>query len=344
MNDLNVPEATSTLVEMISASWMSQAVCVAAELRIADLLANGAKDINELASTTQCQAASLNRLMRALASLGLCTECTDGSFGLTASGALLQTGGAPSLRAWAIWWGRYRWSMWGELRECVSNGHSKRQLSGSRAGYSYHDNDPAAAAVFNRAMVELTRLAAVEVLRAYDFSTVGRLVDVGGGHGELLAALLAAHPRMQGTLFDLPPAIAGAAGHLAAFVGRCELIAGSFFEAVPGGADVYMMKSVLHSWDDERSLTILRNCHRAMPKKARLVLVERIMPAQMHGGAGERSVARSDLHMLVGSGGRERTQAEFSALLADAGFGETKFIPAGPDYWVVEAVPEPRCW
>ena len=337
---MNAPAAASTLIEMISASWMSQAVCVAAELCIADQLANGAKGVDDLARVTQSQPASLRRLMRALASLGLCAECDDGSFELTATGALLRTDAVPSLRSWAIWWGRYRWPMWGELRECVCAGHSECQ----RAGSAHVDDDPAAAAVFNQAMVELTRLTAVEVLRVYDFSTVGRLVDVGGGYGELLAMLLAAHPQMQGTLFDLPSAIACAAAHLvrAGVAERCELVAGSFFESVPGGADAYVMKSVLHSWSDERSRTILRNCCQAMPNHARLVLVERIMPARMRGCASERPAARSDLHMLIGSGGRERTQAEFAALLADSGLQATEFIPAGLDHWVIEAVPDPR--
>ncbi len=336
---MNATEASSTLIEMISASWMSQVVCVAAELQIADLLAGGSKSAEDLARDTQCRPEPLRRLMRALASLGVCAEGGDGSFALTETGALLRTDATPSLRAWAIWWGRYRWPMWGELHERIRTGPRERQLTGGRDG-----DDQAAATVFNLAMVGLTRLAAAQVLRVYDFAAVGRLVDVGGGHGELLAVLLAAQPRLQGTLFDLPSAIAGAGAHLASagVAERCELIAGSFFESVPGGGDVYLLKSILHSWSDERSRVILDNCRTAMPTGARLLLVERVMPERMSGVADERSVARSDLHMLVGSGGRERTQTDFRTLLAASRFEATRFIPAGPDFWVIEAVADPR--
>ncbi len=329
----------STLIEMISASWMSQAICAAAELGIADQLTHGARDINDLAQCTRTHPASLRRLMRALASLGLCVECDDTSFELTTIGALLCTETPHSLHAWAIWWGRYRWPLPGELGECVKTGRGPRQRSGLSDGRACRDGDDAAAAVFNQSMVELTRLVASEVLRVRDFSTVHRVVDVGGGFGEMLAALLAANPRLQGTLFDLPTAIAGAAEHLAlaGVAERCELIAGSFFDAVPQGADVYLLKSVLHSWDDEHCRLILRNCWDAMAKDARLMLVERILPARMHGGAGDRTAARSDLHMLLGSGGLERTRAEFVVLLADTGIEAKEFIRAGLDHWVIEA-------
>lgn len=335
----NAPAAASTLIEMIGASWMSQAICTAAELGIADQLNHGAMHIDDLAQSTRTHPGSLRRLMRALASLGLCAERDDNSFELTPTGALLRTDTQHSLHAWAIWWGTYRWPQPGELGECVKTGRGSRQRSGRLGGRAYRDDDTRAATVFNQSMVQLTRLVASEVMRARDFSAVKRVADVGGGFGEMLAILLAAHPRMRGTLFDLPPAIAGAAEHLAmaGVAERCELVAGSFFDSVPHGADLYLLKSVLHSWDDEHCRLILHNCRDAMVKDSRLMLVERIMPARMHGGAGERTAARADLHMLLGSGGLERTQAEFAALLADAGFARMEFIPAGLEHWVIEA-------
>jgi hypothetical protein len=336
---LNPPAEASTLIEMISASWMSQAICTAAELGIADQLIHGAKDIDDLAQSTRAHPGSLRRLMRALASLGLCAEGDDDSFELTTTGALLRTDAPQSLHAWAIWWGRYRWPLPGELGECVMTGLGARQRRGQLGGRTYRDSDTKAASVFNQSMVELTRLAATEVLRVRDFSAVNRVADIGGGFGEMLAVLLTAHPGMQGTLFDLPPAIAGAVEHLAraGVAERCELVVGSFFDAVPQGADVYLLKSVLHSWDDKHCRRILRNCRIAMEEDARLILVERIMPARMQGLVGERSAARSDLHMLLASGGLERTQAEFAALLADTGFETMEFTPAGLDHWVIEA-------
>ncbi len=336
---VNANVVASTLIEMISASWMSQAVCAAAELGIADQLASGAKDVDDLARRAQSHPGSLRRLMRSLASLGLCAECDDGLFELTPTGELLRTDAAQTLHAWAIWWGRHRWPLPGELTECIRTGRGPRQRTADSGGRAYVDEDASGAEVFNQAMVELTRLTAAEVMRVRDFSAVARLVDVGGGLGEMLAALLAVHPQMQGTLFDLAPAIAGAAGHLtrAGVAERCELVAGSFFESVPGGADVYLLKSVLHSWSDEHCRAILRNCRRAMTSDASLVLVERIMPARMRSGSAERSAARSDLHMLLGSGGLERTQAEFAELLADSGFGDVAFVPTNLDHWVIEA-------
>jgi hypothetical protein len=336
---VNAPAAAASVIEMISASWMSQAICTAAELGIADELAHGAQHVDELARRTQTHPASLRRLLRALASLGLCVEGDRGTFELTATGAVLRTDAACSLHAWAIWWGRYRWPLQGELGECVRTGRGTRQRAADAGGRAYSDDDAAAAAVFNVAMVELTRLAAIAVMRVRDFSSVGRVIDVGGGFGEMLAALLVAYPQMRGTLFDLPSAIAGAADHLtrAGVAHRCELVAGSFLESVPGGADVYLLKSVLHSWDDDHCRIILRNCRRAMAGGASLMLVERVMPARMCGDIAERSAARSDLHMMQGSGGLERTQAEFTALLADSGFGAPQFAPAGLDHWVIEA-------
>jgi len=336
---MNADAAAHTLIEMISASWMSQAICTAAELCIADRLAKGAMAVDDLARFTESHPASLHRLMRALSSLGLCAERDDGSFELTTTGALLRSDAVPSLRAWAVWWGRYRWPLPGELRDCVRTGRGERQHAADRGGRAYRDNDPSTAAVFNQAMVELTRLAAVDVIRVRDFSSVGRLVDVGGGFGEMLAMLLAANPRMQGTLFDLPSVIAGARTHLATagIADRCDFVEGSFLESVPSGADVYLLKSILHSWDDEHSRIILKNCHHAMRRDSRLILVERVMPTRMRGYPTERSAARSDLQMLLGSGGSERTQAEFEILLADSGFHAAEFIEAGPEHYVIEA-------
>jgi hypothetical protein len=325
---------------MISASWMSQAICAAAELGIADEMANGPMHVDDLAQRTQTHPASLRRLMRALASLDLCVEGDNGTFELTPTGALLRADATCSLHAWAIWWGRHRWPLRGELSDCIRTGRGARQRAADAGGRAYRDDDVAAAAVFNQAMVELTRLAATAVMRVRDFSAVGRVIDIGGGFGEMLAVLLAAYPRMRGTLFDLPSAIAGAAEHLsrAGVAHRCDLVAGSFLESAPAGAGVYLLKSVLHSWDDEHCRVILRNCRRAMAAGSSLMLVERVMPARMRGDFGERSAARSDLHMMQGSGGLERTQAEFAALLAESGFEATQFTPTGLEHWVIEAV------
>lgn len=330
------------LLKMIGASWMSQAVCVTAELRIADLLANGSKNVDDLARTAQCHQASLHRLMRALASLGLCTEQEDGFFNLTPMGSLLRTDAHPSVRSWVIWWGKYQWPAWGNLRHSVRTGESAHKLVTGHEGYERFSADPEAASVFDRAMAELTQLVAGEVVRVYDFSGTRRLVDVGGGYGELLSVILWAYPAMHGVLFDLPHTVDGAKTRLAkaGIMHRCQLVTGSFFDSVPGGGDLYLLKSVLHNWADDQSTVILGNCRRAMSKGAKLVLIERVMPARMKRSVADRTVARTDLNMLVGLGGRERTKAEFVALFASSGFKLTRFLPSTLEFRVIEAVPE----
>ena len=333
--------AAARLLEMIGASWMSQAICVAAELGLADLLASGPKTIRELAQAADCQPASLYRLMRALASIGLCSEHEGEVFELTTMGALLRQGGQPSVRAWAIWWGRHLWPVWENLGYSVKTSQSARKMMNGREGYQHLEAAPAVASLFNQAMVELTQLIAGEVLRVYDFSATKHLVDVGGGYGGLLTAILTAHPAMHGTLFDLPHAIAEASAHLAraGVAPRCTLVAGSFIDSAPGGGDVYLLKSVLHNWNDERSAVILQNCRRAMPKEAKLVLVERVMPTRMTESGNDRAAARTDLNMLVGLGGRERTETEFVALLNASGFKAAALLRTALDYSVIEGVP-----
>ncbi len=352
MKPLRVPEASSVsdqepavrvarLVEIVSGSWMSQATCVAAELRIADLLVDGPKDVEELARSTECEAPALRRLMRALASLDLCTELDDGSFALRPMGSLLRADAPSSLRSWTIWWGRYLWPVWGNLLHSVRTGESNRESLAATAGDRFARNDAEAAGIFNHAMVELTRLVSSEVVRAYDFSGMKRIIDVGGGYGELLAAILEVDPQMRGILFDLPQAIEGARKRLeeAGPVDRFELVAGSFFDSVPGGGDIYLLKSVLHDWPDHRSAVILRNCRRAMPEHAKLLIVERIISARLKPSLEHQVMAWSDLNMLVVLGGRERTEAEFRGLLASSRFKVTRIRPTALGFSVVEALP-----
>lgn len=328
----------AALLEMIGASWMSKVIAVAAELRIADHLADGAQSVNALAASTQCHPPSLHRLLRALASLDLCRELENGDFALTPFGELLRANADQAVASWAVWWGKHHWPTWGNLLHSVKTGDSARDLATGQQGYAYIAHDPGAAAVFNRAMVEVTRLIADEVVRVLDFSNAAHVVDVGGGHGVLLGAVLRVHPNMRGTLFDLPHALDGAGALLTAagVATRTELVAGNFFEAVPGGADVYLLKSILHNWDDEKCADILRSCRRAIPAYAKLALVERIMPARMSVSRINQAVARADLNMLVGLGGRERTAAEFTALLEAAGFQLRRIVPAGLEFSVVE--------
>jgi hypothetical protein len=212
-------------------------------------------------------------------------------------------------------------------------------LTTGSEGFDRFEANPEAAALFNRAMVELTRLDAADIVRACDFSASERIVDVGGGFGELLAAILKANPDKRGVLFDRPHAIEGARTLMEAaqVADRCEFVAGDFFDAIPAGADTYLLKSVIHDWNDERGTAILRNCRRAMEGRARLLLVERIVPQRLGASAAHRAIARGDLNMLVGLGGRERTEDEYRVLLDAAGLQIKAVLPAGRTFGVIEA-------
>jgi hypothetical protein len=197
------------------------------------------------------------------------------------------------------------------------------------------------AEVFNRAMAEFTRLVAYAVLRIYDFSGLRRIVDVGGGHGAFLATLLQANPDLQGVLFDRPHAMPGAMASLAeaAVIARCEFVAGDFFEQIPAGADGYLLKTIVHDWDDERSIVILRNCRRAMPNGGRLIVVERVLPDRFEANRRHHAIARADLTMLIAFGGRERTAAEFAGLFEAAGFRLAGVKETGMEFSVLEGIP-----
>lgn len=328
----------ATLLDLIEAKWTTQALGVAAELGIADHLALGTHDVAGLACATGCQEASLHRLMRALAGLGICTEREDGAFELARLGRLLCAEETPSLRAWAIWSARYHWERWGHLIDSVRSGQRVIKPT-STDGYAPVHQDAGAAPIFNRAMLELTRLIAPVVAREGRFESSRRVADIGGGHGELLAAILEAHPHLQGLLFELPHAIEGARARIAAagFESRCTLLAGDFFASFPSDCDAYLMKSVLHNWDDERCAALLANCRRDMPGNARVLIVDRVMPERITAKAAEQRVLRSDLNMLVGLGGRERTLAELELLLARAGLAVRRVVPMGFGYILIEA-------
>jgi hypothetical protein len=329
------------LLGMITANWMPQAICAAAELRIPDFLASGPRRVDDLARLAECAIGSLNRLMRALASLGICNELPDGFFELTALGGLLRRDQRHSLWCSALWWGRHQSKLWENLLYSVKTGESARKLVTGLDAYGHLESDPRVAAVFNGAMVELTRLVAREVSRLHDFSEAAWLVDVGGGYGELLAVILADYPQLHGTLLERPHAVEGATLRLAEsrLAHRCQVIAGDFFESVPAGADRYLLKSVLHNWDDERSALILANCRRAISQKGQLVIVERLLPARIGRSRFARSAARADLNMLLGFGGRERTEDELLALLSSVGFRLARIAPTAFDFSVIDAIP-----
>lgn len=330
-----------SLVAIINGGAMTKAACVAAELSIPDHLASGARRIGELAQATGTHESSLHRLMRALVGLGLCVELADGTFDLTPVGALLRADAPESLRATAIWYGGLMWAHWGKLLHSVKTGESARNLATGKEGFNFLVRDREASEIFNGAMAEMTKLVAREVVDNYDFSGVQRVADIGGGHGALLKAVLESYPKMRGMLFDMPHAIAEAKVKFADTDAskRCEFLAGDFFESVPPGADAYLLKAIVHDWTDARSTVILRNCRQAMSARGRLLLIERIRSDRAEASRLDVAIARADLTMLIGPGGRERTLQEFRDLLDSCGFRLVRVVATELEYSVLEAFP-----
>lgn len=309
------------LRELIDANWTTQAIAVAVQLQLPDMLIDAPRSIETLAGQASCHPPSLLRLLRALASIGIVTQQPDGCFALTDIGRLLGAHAPGSMAAWAQLSGTSSWAAWSQLLSCVQTGHSVRKQTTGADGFEHLQHDADAALLFNRAMVGVSQPVAAALASEVDFTGVAHVVDVGGGRGTLLAALLRAHPRMQGTLFDMAHAVDAARAHLAeaGVLERCQVVGGDFFEAVPAGADAYLLKTVLHDWNDERCVVILACCAQALPASGRVLVVERLMPARYAVTAHDQGIARGDLNMLVEQNGRERTLDEYRALLADAG-------------------------
>ncbi|MGH2406339.1 MAG: methyltransferase [bacterium] len=314
---------------------LSQAISVGARLGIPDLLKNGAASSDELAQKIETHAPSLYRLLRTLAAAGLLTESQDGHFALTPMGALLRSDVPDSLYAMASYVSTKRfWNRWGDLQDRVRTGAT----ASMNVFTERWEENPEAADLFNRWMTEMSTRRAGAILAGYDFSGIATLVDVGGGHGRLLASILKAHPTMRGILFDLPHVIEGAERLLeaAGVADRCERIGSSFFESVPRGGDAYVLSFVIHDWDDERARMILNVCRTVMGTTGRLLLIERVVSS---GQEQSLRVMLSDLNMLVGPGGRERTTEEFASLLSSARFRLLRVIPLESSLNVVEGAP-----
>ena len=335
-------DVRTRLLSLINANWTTQALSVAAQLRLPELLRDGPQTVDFLAQATQCHPPSLMRLLRALTSIEVLTEAGGGSFELTAVGTLLSFDVPGSLAAWAVFCGTRSWATWSRLEESVRTGESVRKQTRGADGFHHLEDDPEGALLFNRAMVDLTQPVAIAVAEAVDFSCMSLIVDVGGGYGELVATILAAHPYLRGILFDLPHATNTAEQRLvsAGVDGRCNVVTGSFFETIPADASAYLLKSVLHDWNDEAAVKILRNCRRAMAPHAKMFIIERIAPERFSSSALDQGIARSDLNMLVGTGGRERTEIEYRAILYAADLRIARVLMLTGTYSVLEAEPQ----
>jgi hypothetical protein len=316
---------------------LTQLMYVAAKLRLADHLHAEPQSPNRLAQAVSADPHALYRLLRALASIGVFTEQADGTFALTPRARLLQTDAPGSLRDVALLYGDdWLWQAYGQMLWSVQTGGPAFQHVHGQPLFDYLHHHPAAGTAFHNAMTGFSAHEAAAIVSAYDFSRVQRVVDVGGGQGALLTALLNAHHHLSGVLFDLEEVIASAKQQVVpqGLRERYLCSAGDFFAAVPSGGDLYMLKSVLHNWNDEKSVQILRNCRAAMGEHARLVLAERVIPA----GNIPSEAKLFDINMLVVLGGQERTEQQYSSLFHAAGLRLAKVIPTGTPLSLIEGV------
>ncbi len=337
-SDTPNPETVQTLIEMIMGFRVSQMIHVAAQLGIADLLQSGPQTAEQLAATTNTHAPSLYRLLRALASVGIFAEDHQGRFDLTPLARLLRSGVPGSQHSRALFYGdQPDWHTWGDLLYSVTTGESAfHHIYGvdpwEHRAYNPEHNDR-----FNAFMSDATAGFTNSIVAAYDFTTINTLVDVGGGTGILLAAILKANPYLHAILADASHVVSAAAPLLQAqgVADRCELIPCDFFSSVPPGGDAYLLKSIIHDWDDEHSITILNSCRRVMPSHGRLLLVENLIAPGNHPNPAKIL----DLQMLVSLGGKERTQAEFSQLFTASGFRLTRILPTSSIFSIIEGIP-----
>jgi SAM-dependent methyltransferase len=315
-----------SLDEMVNGARYTQLLYVAAKLGIADLLKNGPRSPDDLAQSIGANRRNLYRVLRALASLGVFAENRDGKFELTAKAEPLQSDVPGSLRATAIIYGEeWLYRPWGGLLDNVKADKPAFDRIFHMGFWEYLASNPEAGKAFDQAMTSRSARELTAVLSAYDFSSISKIVDVGGGQGQLISAILKANPDMRGILFDLPSVIEGSRGLLESegVRDRCELVGGSFFESVPAGGDAYILQAVLHNWNDSNATVILQNCRRAMGDNGRLLIVDNVLST-----GNESSPSKiTNINMMVTLGALERTESEFRALLDAAGFRLTKVIP-----------------
>ena len=330
----SLPPAETALTQIMLGRVASQALYVAAKLGIADLLAEGPKRVDELAASAGADAPSLYRVLRALASIGVFKEEESQVFALTPSAEALRSDVPNSLRDVAIFWGEdWNWKVWGNILYSVRTGKPAwAQIHGEQV-FEFFEKNPEAGRIFDRAMTSFSGVATKAVVDAYDFSNIGTLVDIAGGHGRLLNAVLEANSSMRGVLFDLPHVIESAK-QTTSVGDRCEFATGDFFVSVPTGGDAYMMKHIIHDWDDERAIKILKNIKDAMNPGGRVLVIESVIAD----GNGQDFGKLLDIEMLVSPGGKERTAVEYEDLFKRAGLRLTRIVPTRSPYSVIEAV------
>lgn len=328
---MTLPTPQEQISRMLTGYWITQALYVAAKIGLADLLKDGPKSSEDLASATKTHPRSLYRLLRGLASVGVFAEHDGHRFSLTPLAECLRSESGTQ-RALAIMVGEEHYHAFAELLYSVQTGKTAFDKVYGVPVFDFLSKHPEQAKVFDEAMVGVHGRETAAMLEAYDFSGIGVLADIGGGNGSVITAVLRKYPTMTGILFDLPGVAdrAKANIHAAGLADRCQVVGGSFFESVPGGADAYMMRHIIHDWDDEKSSVILKNVHKAMGKDGRLLVVESVIGSESSFGK------LLDLAMLVIPGGAERTEEEYRSLFGVAGFRLTRIVATKAEVCVVE--------
>lgn len=322
------------MMQLISGFWIARCIYAFAKLGLADLIKDEPKTADDLAMATETHGPSLFRVLRALASVGVITQDDRNRFGATPLSDTLRDE-PGSIRAFAMTeLGEEHYPAWGELLHSVRTGGIAFDHAFGENCWEFFAKHPENARIFNDAMSGMTAQVNEVLHASYSFAGINKIMDVGGGHGGLITSILQRNPEMSGVLFDSPQVIEGAVMQDSDVAKRCEMIGGNFFESVPAGAEAIILKWIIHDWNDEQSVAILKNCHNALPANGKLMLVEAVVPA-----TSEPHFSKFiDLNMLVMTGGRERTEAEFRKLYEDSGFKLTRVVPTESPFSVIEGV------
>jgi hypothetical protein len=330
------------MLQYLGGFWIARAIHAAAKLRLADQLADGPKTLEQLAAATDSHAPSLYRLLRALVGAEVFSEESPGAFALSPLGQTLRSDVHGSLRTtFHTCAGDDHYDAWGAIEHSVRTGQTAFEHVFKMPVWKFYEQNEENGRNFNQFMTDLTAVVDEAILKAYDFGGFEHLVDVGGGHGGLLRAVLQENPGLRGTVFDQPAVIEGTRQAIAAanLSERCDAVGGDFFESVPAGGDAYLMKFILHDWDDQRSIRILSNARQGIAasagSKGRLLILDTVVPP----GNGPHFSKLMDLNMLVMTGGRERTEAEFADLLRAGGWWLKRVVQTESVVGIVEAEP-----
>jgi SAM-dependent methyltransferase len=325
--------ASQRLLRMGFGFALGQALHVVAELQIAELLHDGPRTAEALATATDSDAGALYRVLRFLAGEGVFEEKSPGLFANTELSDGLRAEAPASPRDFIRMVNREAYAAWGQLLHSVRTGQPAFEHVFGAPRFEWLAEHPDAAALFQQAMVALSQGGNFEAARAYDFSGCRRVVDVGGGHGQLLSAIITLNPHLSGVLLDVPAGLEAASKGVGGPLPRCELVTGDFFASVPT-SDTYVIKKVIHDWADEQAVTILRNCCRAMEPGGRVLVIETIVPP----GNEAHPIKLMDVNMLAITGGMERTREQYEGLFTKAGLRLARVLPTAAPLSILEAV------